>query len=248
MNPKNDNLIISYLTLRFIVGILAFIFPFFLIFGTAIYDNKCCYVILSSISSYYHSSADHIFGGVIIAIAIFLYAYRGYEKSKDACDNCNSIFCRIIDLSDNRTGNIACFGAVGLTLFPVSKMCNKFSWIEGMHYFFAAVFFLSLIYFSLCLFTKSKDQNLKPQKIKENKVYKYCGYFMLACIILIAVGKIMEIKFSFIKNLLANTNYVFYLEVIALWAFGISWFVKGKGINRLITIKDLPVYLKNMGK
>ncbi len=233
---KNDNLVISYLTLRFIVGILAFVFPFFLVFGTAIYDKECCFVILSSISSYYHSSADHIFGGVIIAIAIFLYAYRGYEKNDDSCNNCNSILCRLINLSDNRTGNIACFGAVGLTLFPVSIMDDKFSWIEGLHYFFAAVFFLSLIYFSLCLFTKSKDKILEPQKIKENKIYKYCGYFMLACIVLIAVGKILEIKFESIEDLLSNTNYVFYLEVIALWAFGISWFVKGKGINRISTI------------
>jgi hypothetical protein len=50
---------------------------------------------------------------------------------------------------------------------------------------------------------------------------------MLICIVLIAVyWTILEKKCT----CLVNFNPVFWLESIALWAFGISWIVKGEVI------------------
>jgi hypothetical protein len=64
---------------------------------------------------------------------------------------------------------------------------------------------------------------MTPEKKIRNGIYKACGVIMLACIASIALyyAFLRETPVSVIKP-------VFWLESLALWAFGWSWFVKGK--------------------
>ena len=78
----------------------------------------------------------------------------------------------------------------------------------------------------MCLFTKSASENLTGEKINRNRIYKTCGYIMLICILLIFF---IDKYFTDLESVLEEYNYVFWLEAIALWAFGFSWFVKGEG-------------------
>jgi len=78
----------------------------------------------------------------------------------------------------------------------------------------------------LFLFTKSGDR-ITPRKRTRNGIYKVCGAIMLACIALIGLY-----YWWLDDTLLSALKPVFWLESIALWAFGISWFVKGETLLR----------------
>jgi hypothetical protein len=207
---NGSSLVFSYLALRKAIGILGIAFPFVLSVGALLIFQTG---IQGSISSYYHTGMRDVFAGTLWAIGFFLLSYKGYERA------------------DGRAGNFACICAVGVTLFPTAPDVAASStalWIGRIHLGFAAAFFLTLSYFSLFLFTRT-DPSKPPtkKKLQRNRVYKVCGYLMLICILLIAVYfRLPGAAASF----LATYNPVFWLETIAVIAFGISWLTKGEAI------------------
>ena len=106
---------------------------------------------------------------------------------------------------------------------PVSPDGYEFG---PVHLAFAAAFFLVLSYFCLVLFRKTDPTKPPtPEKLKRNKVYAACGYTMLACIALVAL-----LKLTALGRELAAYSPVFWLESIAILAFGLSWATKGEAI------------------
>jgi hypothetical protein len=199
--------IISYLTLRKAVGILGISLPAVLVIGSIALDGETH--ILNSISTYYHTSMGNGFVGVLCAVALFLFAYRGH------------------DYRDNIAGHLACIFALGVAFLPNSPW-DPTALINRLHLTSAASFFLVLIYFSLFLFTQSDLPKPYPKaKRNRNKVYYACGFTMLGSILLIAVYMVwLKKAFPHIENL----EPVFWLETLALIAFGISWLTKGQVI------------------
>ena len=143
--------------------------------------------------------------GILFVLAWFLFAYRGYERKDDIA------------------GDLACLFALGVALFPNSGA----QWERVVHFASAAALFLVLSYFSLCLFTKSGG-HITPRKRIRNRIYRTCGVIILACIALIGLYYLWldDTPLSALKP-------VFWLESFALWAFGISWFVKGETLWRV---------------
>jgi hypothetical protein len=206
-STSQSSLVISYLVLRTTVGIMGFALPLLVPLG-GIFIFKTG--IQSSLSSYYYTGMRDVFVGILWTIGVFLYSYRGYERI------------------DNIVGNLACFFAVGLSLFPTSPDISSTpiaDFIGGVHLTFAALFFITLIYFSLFLFTKTNLNNRStPEKLKRNMIYKICAYIMSACIILIAIYHFLPEDTA---SLFKAYNPVFWLEALAILSFGLSWFVKG---------------------
>ncbi len=209
---SDQPLVFSYLELRKAIGVLGIGLPFVLSIGAAIIFRTG---IQSSISAYYHTGMGDVFVGILCVIGFFLFSYRGYRHER--CDNI--------------AGNLACVFAVGVALFPVApdEGATSCAGIVGwVHIAFAMLFFSTLTYFSLFLFTKTDPQKEpKPRKLLRNKIYKACGYTMGSCIVLIAV-------YFFLQDTLASHlkayNPIFWLEALAILAFGISWFTKGEAI------------------
>ena len=213
MEDKSANersLVFSYLTLRKAIGLLGIAFPFVLSVGAVLIFKTN---IQSSISSYHYTGMRDVLAGTLWAIGFFLLSYKGYERA------------------DAVAGSLGCVFALGVTLFPTfpngvaSSSARVFGYI---HLAFAALFLLTLIYFSLFLFTKT-DPRKPPtrEKLQRNRVYKACGYIMAICILLIAVYfRLPEADASFLKS----CHPVFWLETIAVVAFGISWLTKGEAI------------------
>ena len=73
---KSD-LVISYLTLRKAIGVLGISFPVILALGACIFAG---FDIQRSVSSYYHTNMQDVFAGILFAIGLFLFSYRGYER------------------------------------------------------------------------------------------------------------------------------------------------------------------------
>ena len=215
--PQNSILVISYLGLRKAIGIIGVALPFVLALGNillralGIHSSLHDPVIESSISSYYYTDVRNIFVGSMCAIGVFLMSYRGYDRR------------------DARAGRFAFVCAIGVAFFPTSPLpaaTPDQKLIGGVHLTFAALLFLTLAYFSLKLFTET-DRKKPPtrQKLQRNLVYRVSGYIMLACIALIAVAALPPIK-AMVEQLAPR----FWLEAIAIVAFGVSWLTKGEAI------------------
>jgi hypothetical protein len=226
MNNSNNNgskIIISYLTLRKAVGWIGILLPFALLTGNYTISRLThfedgCNPLKSSISHYYYTRLGDLFVGALCAVALFLFSYKGLEKE------------------DSRVCNIAGFFALGIVTFPTSAEvcpipCNLRTYMSGgqignLHFIMAALFFITLSYLSFAIFTKSKGKKTK-QKIKRNIVYKVCAAIMVVSIALIGIYQGWLIKHF---QGLESIHPVFWLETLALIAFGSSWLTKGEFI------------------
>ena len=213
---ETDNLlVISYLTLRKAIGLLGIALPFIISIGALLLFQTG---LQDSISNYYYTCMRNVLVGILCAIGVFLLSYKGYERKDDIA------------------GDLACAFAVGVALFPTRPPDSASSLAETIgtfHFIFAASFFLTLSYFSLFLFTKTNPEGVPSRrKLQRNKVYRVCGFTMVLCLLLILIeGRLPNA----LKESLKAYHPVFWLESIAVVAFGISWLTKGEAI-----LKDEP--------
>jgi hypothetical protein len=206
---KERSLVFSYLGLRKIIGVLGTTFPFLLFFGALIlFDTG----LRDSMSGYYHTGMRNVFVGTLCVIGFFLLSYRGYERADDIA------------------GDLACLFAVGTALFPTAPAdpTPGEDSVGKIHFISAALLFLTLAYFCLRLFTKT-DPSKPPTRRKRhrNRVYRTCGYIMLACVVLIFI---YMVPMKGADSPLQAYRPVYWLEAVAVVAFGISWLTKGEAI------------------
>lgn len=203
-----DPLVLSYLGLRKAIGTIGTALPFVLAFGKILLESPG---IQSSMSAYYYTVMRDVFVGSLCAIAVFLMSYRGYERQ------------------DYVAGKLACLFALGVAFFPTAPDVDptaREKIVSMAHSLLAMAFFLTLAYFSLAQFRKTDPRKPPtPQKLRRNMVYTVCGWTILACILLIAVMALLPGDAP-VKRL----DPVFWLESLAVVAFGVSWLTKGEAI------------------
>jgi hypothetical protein len=253
---NNEELIVSYFTLRKAIGWLGVLLPFMLIIGNYcinklnilnnnFFINICCsqhYLpesfLKTSISSYYYSCTGELFTGILSVVAIFLFCYKGHKLRKEKREK---------GLSDNALTNLAGISALGVVLFPTSaNYCigdNIRTFISStntgyVHFIMAAIFFISLSLMSIINFRRTGD-GVSFGKKKYHNTFLFCGIAMFICIALILIySKWVETKYIWLDKL----NPVFLLETFALIFFGISWLIKGR-----VDFYYLPKKLKLIG-
>lgn len=222
----------SHLYFRTFIGVLGIAFPFVLLFGRMLFEG---WGILDSISDYYYSVAmRNVFVAGLVALAILLICYH---------------YAPVDDLASTAAG----ICAIGVALFPTAPAIGatpRQSGVGGLHYAFAATFFVILAYFALFLFTKPAAPFAKPlahisrmllrrpatlvatpnavqlthRKRQRNQVYMVCGSTIVACILLLLLLRLPGVpQFQ-------SLHPVFWLETLAICAFGFGWIVKGEVI------------------
>jgi hypothetical protein len=133
------------------------------------------------------------------------------------------------DRKDKIAGRLACVFAIGVALFPTTPdtgATSRDQLIGILHLSFAALLFLTLAYFSLALFTKTApDKKPTGRKLQRNTVYRVCGYTILVSIFLMVV-----VALPAVKTLVERLTPLFWLECVAVVAFGVSWLTKGETI------------------
>jgi hypothetical protein len=201
------SLVLSYLGLRKSIGIIGILLPFVLALGAWIFEGKG---LLDSISAYYYSAMRDVFVGSLWAIAVFLFSYR---------------FARQDDLA----GDLAGIFAIGAAIFPVPPTTDatpQQTLIGWLHLVSAGGFFLTLAFFALVLFRKT-DPSQPPtrRKLQRNRIYLFAGLVILAAVVLLVLA-------TFLPNTdgLRPYHVNFWLETLAIEAFGVAWFVKGEAI------------------
>lgn len=208
---RNQRLIISYLTMRRLIGILGIALPVIIVSGGFIQNG---FVIQGSISGYYYTNMRDFFVGLLCIVSLFLISYQGYEKI------------------DNLIGNLSGIFALGMIIFPTAMYSGKVVKVgmfligdnisEYIHLTFGTLFFLALAYNSIFLFTKRQPGILSEAKKRRNFTYRICGIVMIISILCLIIYML------FLRNTFISKVYpVLILESVALTAFGISWLVKG---------------------
>lgn len=199
-----DNLIISHLTLRKVIGILGMSLGFICILGGLIFGSG---KVEESISAYYMTNMRDVIVAVLCATSAFLLTYKGY------------------DILDNILSSIAAIAAIGVAFFPMAYVApgNIFNFQEPavfiFHFIFAAIFFLTLASISFFLFTKSTGDMTKEKYIR-NIIYKTIGIIIFICTLLLFLNSFLHF----------GAYFVLIVEMIMLIVFGASWFIKGETI------------------
>jgi hypothetical protein len=201
--PANpNNLIISYITLRKIIGWMGITLVPILVLGSFWLDHTS--QIQVSVSAYYYTHMRNALVGIICGISLFLLSYHGYSWKDSLASKLAGIF------------------SLGIAFFPTSETNNAKDIISTLHFITSGIFFIILAYMSLFLFTKTSG-DMTPEKLKRNWVYRICGVIMVACILGIAIISIPTVHAK-----IPHTKLVITMETLALEAFGLSWLTKGE--------------------
>jgi hypothetical protein len=214
MGDQEKELVVSYLTLRQMIGWIGLLMPVTVRLGGFIFEGIHT---TDSISAYYYTGMRDVFVSTLVLVGILLTCYR------------------TLSLRDNIISIIAGIAAIGIGIFPMdptfatevlqkypemaSEKCYINRGLLGFHFIFVGTFFalsFYLVYFRFSAFTPSIPTR---QKLIRNKVYKYCGAAMLAAFI--AIGLLA------FKNKGAS---IFWPETLAVFAFALAWLVKGQMI------------------
>jgi hypothetical protein len=214
MSSQNNEFVVSYLTLRQMIGWIGLLMPFAVRLGALIFEGIQS---TDSISAYYYTGMRDVLVSTMVLGGALLTCYRTPAWH------------------DNVLAIIAGLSAIGIGLFPMSPTfaaeilqkypemgeakCYINRGLLGFHFLFVGAFFsltFYLVYFRFDAFT---PQIPTKQKLIRNKIYKLCGAAMLAAFIAIGILAL--------KNKGAS---IFWPETVAVVAFAVAWLVKGQTI------------------
>lgn len=168
---------------------------------------------LGSISAYYYTGAVAVFVGTLIALAVFLLAYRGYRNAYQRVDRLVAI--------------VAGCAAIGVAAFPAGAphpLTEPVWWsplTAWIHYGSAGLLFSAFAAYALWLFRLTDpDRETTPGKELRNRIYFVCGVIIVLCIAWVGVNGL-------------TGRPIFWPETIALLAFAVSWLTKGRAVRSI---------------
>jgi hypothetical protein len=243
-----NELVISYLYLRKTVGWIGTLLPVVLISGNVIFFSTS---LPGSMSGYYYTHMRNVFVGALCALGVFLLAYAGYDEVDRWITNIAGLCA--IGVAFFPTTPPACPADARTCTAPQVRHLSAGQQATGdIHLFFAAVTFIALGVMAL-RFAKPastpggqarvtriryglgwarRDESQLPPKRRRNAIYRGCGVTILSCVVLAAASNLLPAPVK------ARWPLLFAFEAVAVFAFGISWFVKGQTL--LPPLKDRP--------
>jgi heme A synthase len=192
---------------RQLIGYIGLVLPILLILIALVRDGLEQWRRLESISAYYYTGAVAAFVGMLVALALFLFTYRGYKNTYHWADRAAAL--------------TAAVAALGVAFFPTAAPAGviALSWWSPitcvLHHVFAVVLFTMFAVFALWLFrmTASGEQPAADKRWR-NHVYLVCGMVIVASMIWAGIAALAR-------------RPIFLPESVALVAFAVSWLVKG---------------------
>lgn len=210
----------SYNRIRKLVGFLGLLLPIIIVVGY--------WGFLPSISLFYYTRSAVFFIAILAAFALLLISYEGYEHKKSEKG-----------LSDNIVSHIGGFAILIVVLVPtcckpgfsICQVCPSEGFclfghtdktIDLFHLLSAGIFFFFMGYMSIVNFRRGTDH-------KYHFMYKLCGYVIWFSLLLLIIEFIIR---KFINENFYVTPYdVYIMETIMVFAFAISWLLKGRTLE-----------------
>lgn len=207
---KRDPDLLSLRAHRRIIGTLGLLLPVlvYLLAGVRPTPGLPPWKLLTSVSAYYYTGAVGVFVGVLFALSLFLFSYKGYKGA----------------WADRIVGKVGFAAALVVALFPTGAPNERLVlpwWSETtgtIHYVAATVLFATFILFSLWLFRRSDKADPReraPDKRARDAAYLICGVVMILAVTWVVIAK-------------SAGRAIFLPESLAIGAFALSWLVKGE--------------------
>lgn len=227
---END-LVLSFLAVRRAIGVLGFFLPLALLaYGLLSADG-----IMRSMSVAHYTPMRDLFVGTLCAQAVFLWSYEGFRPNQGEI------------ISDRATARVAAIAAALIALAPTSpegitppgygfdpsRDCTLLQCHLGVdladrvHLVAAAIYFAALAVYCLVLFRRGEVDS--AEKRASNRIYAVCGW-----LIVVSIGAIGVLFATGWDAALVALRPVFWLEVVATFAFATSWMVKGDAMRPLV--------------
>ena len=216
---QDNELVLSYTTMRNLIGFGGMLLPFALMFFTREANNV---FVERSISDYYYTKNGDILVVLLSVLGVFLITYTGYNWKEQALTTLAALCA--LGVAFSPTGSRA-------EIDPHNSIHTDINFGGDLiHFLFAGVFFVALAIISLRFFPRSdkppseKSDGKTTAKEKRNVVYRVCGWIMIASVALLSIYFLL-LDFKVFKT---DFPVVFVLETVAIEAFGISWLTKGE--------------------
>jgi hypothetical protein len=206
----------SYLMLRLGIGMLGLALPI----GMWLMDSFLSrhWQGRGSISNYYYSGAREAFVGPLCAIAVFLVAHKVGEGNLDNLLTIGAgLFAAIVALCP--TGR----PSSDIPLSPLQSRLGE-SLIQGVHYT-AAILFLACLG-GMCWMFGNVEGRRPPKTGKRSP--QFWRHFHHGCAATIGLGLVLCLI-----SLLTKWPRLFWPEALCVWAFGLSWTMKGAELDIL---------------
>jgi hypothetical protein len=164
--------------------------------------------LLWSVSAYYYTGAVGVLVGLLFALSLALFSYRGYKGVR----------------ADRIVGSVGGLAALVVALFPTAApdgIPMPAWWKPGtgvIHYVAAVVLFVSFILFAVWLFRKSatpRREDRPADKRRRDDVCLACGLIMISAVVWVGIATLSDAP-------------IFVPEAVAIVAFAVSWLVKGE--------------------
>jgi len=212
-------------TLRVFIGIAGFALP--LVLYASLFITNQFTGVLPSISHYFFTRANPLFCLILGYVAITLIIYKGYDQTDDIVSTIAGIAALIVIIipAENLYMlNKGIYKNLTVTSIPESPVRPI------VHFVAAGIFLICLSIMAAFQFTQTKKINGIPaqpitnDKRMRNMFYRISAIVMIICIVLIALGA-NGIIFS--AEYYTSHQLTFWFESLAVWAFALSWLVKG---------------------
>lgn len=224
--PDTSRYLRSYLILRTMVGALGIALPFLLVLGDGVvFDGEP--FPRGSLSSYYYSGAREVFVGTLSATAVFLITYKVVTRS---LDNTLSWMAGVSVLL------VAIFPtgrpSRTLALTPIQDRLGE-AVVQAIHFSGAFVFIAALALICWFFGVREGKRDTRPHK----RSPRFWRNFHWTCAGVIAGS----LAFIGITALAGGPEKALLIgEALSVWAFGISWLMKGLELDYLRTTERVP--------
>jgi hypothetical protein len=241
-STAGNQLVVSYLFLRQAVGWIALLLPFVLLAGNLISSTTSP---PESMSGYYYTDMRNIFVGALCALGVFLVAYAGYDDVDRWITNIAGLAAIGVALCPTKPA--VC--AVPVAICPPSQVIRHLSGrqqvVGDIHLVFAVIAFVMLGLMAL-RFAKTgptpSGQDFwaqiryglgfgppaagQPQvSAADTLIYRISGFTIITSVLLAALANLLPASVN------ADWRLLFIFEAVAVVAFGVSWFAKGRTIQ-----------------
>ncbi len=206
------------LTLRRMIGLLGTLLPFVLLFGGHLSPSGL--LMRKSISAYYYTAVGYLFVGILLVTGAFLICYRGYPESAPKCPEskrCAGIRKWCPWIRDDGLTSVAGLLAILVAVLPAAACGQEPDLVNKAHWVLAGAFLLATAVMSHCQFTLGGENHT---------LYSVCAGLILAAVLVI-LGDFLtgEHLQEWCPTI------VWWLEAVAVVAFGFSWLVKSELIR-----------------
>ncbi len=214
-SADENQLIISYTLLRQVVGWIGTLLPIVLLVGVAISSTQSR---PDSISGYYYTDMRNVFVGALCALGAFLGAYDGYDDLDRWITNIAG-FCAIGVAFCPTKPTVCVAGVQACPASSVAQLSTGQQAAGDIHVFFAVTTFVML---GLMALRFAKGGKAQQRYRGENSIYRASGITVLSCVILAVLSNLLPASVN------VHWPLLFIFEAVAVFSFGVSWFVKGR--------------------